>query len=206
MSGSNVTSVPERRKGEGPGARKPNLGPSAGPGNRRALIAAAREIFAEDGLAAPFSAVAKRAGVGQGSLYRHFPDRLALALAVFDENIDELEAAVVGSDAPLDALLDRIIAQALVSTGLIDLITAHPHDPRVERLGRRVQELTRRALEQERTAGRIGEHVEADDVLLAISMLAGVLGRTDAADRPATARRAWALFHAAFAPRASVVE
>ena len=203
MSGSNVTPVPERRKGEGPAARKPNLGPSAGPGNRRALIAAAREIFAEDGLAAPFSAVAKRAGVGQGSLYRHFPDRLALALAVFDENVDELEAAVVGSDAPLNALLDRVIAQALVSTGLIDLITAHPHDPRVERLGRRVQELTRLALEKERTAGRIGEHVEADDVLLAISMLAGVLGRTDAADRPATARRAWALFHAAFAPHST---
>ena len=206
MSGSNVTPVAERQKGEGPASRKPNLGPSAGPGNRRALIAAAREIFAEDGLAAPFSAVAKRAGVGQGSLYRHFPDRLALALAVFDENIDELEAAVVGSDAPIDALIDRVIAQALVSTGLIDLITAHPHDPRVERLGRRVQELTRRALEQERTAGRIAEHVEADDVLLAISMLAGVLSRTDAAERPATARRAWALFHAAFAPRAPVLE
>ena len=80
--------MPEGRKGRGPTTRKPNLGPSAGPGNRRALIVAAREIFAEDGLAAPFSAVAKRAGVGQGSLYRHFPDRLALAVAVFDENID----------------------------------------------------------------------------------------------------------------------
>lgn len=193
--------MPESRKGRGPTTRKPNLGPSAGPGNRRALIAAAREIFAEDGLAAPFSAVAKRAGVGQGSLYRHFPDRLALAVAVFDENIDELEAAVAGSDAPFDALLDRVMAQALVSTGIIDLIAEHPRDPRVERLGRRVQALTGVALERERAAGRIGDHVEPDDVLLAISMLAGVLGRTDVADRPATARRAWALFHAAFAPR-----
>jgi AcrR family transcriptional regulator len=198
--------VPEPRKGQGPATRKPNLGPSAGPGNRRALIAAAREIFAEDGLAAPFSAVAKRAGVGQGSLYRHFPDRLALAVAVFDENVDELEAAVDDSDAPLDALLDRVIAQALVSTGIVDLIQLHPHDPRVEQLARRVQELTRVAVERERAAGRIGDHVVPDDVLLAISMLAGVLGRTDAADRPATARRARTLFHASFAPRAAVAE
>jgi AcrR family transcriptional regulator len=195
--------VPESRKGPGPTPRKPNLGPSAGPANRRALIAAAREIFAEDGLAAPFSAVAKRAGVGQGSLYRHFPDRLALAIAVFDANVDELEAAVVGSARPLDDLLDRVIAQALVSTALIDLIQAHPHDPRVERLGARVQAVTTTAVERERAAGRLGDHVEAADVLLAISMLAGVLGRTDAADRPVTARRAWALFHGAFAPRAA---
>ena len=34
------------------------------------------------------SAVAKRAGVGQGSLYRHFPDRTALAAAVFEENVE----------------------------------------------------------------------------------------------------------------------
>ncbi len=191
----------EPRKGQGPTTRKPNLGPSAGPANRRALIAAAREIFAEDGLSAPFSAVAKRAGVGQGSLYRHFPDRLSLAIAVFDANVDDLEAAVVGSETPLDDLLDLVIAQALASTALIDLIQANPHDPRVERLGARVQALTATAVERERAAGRLGEHVDDTDVLLAISMLAGVLSRTEAPDRPATAKRAWALFHAAFAPR-----
>ncbi|BDZ54697.1 hypothetical protein GCM10025870_17700 [Agromyces marinus] len=97
----------EASPGAAPGARKPNRGPSAGPGNRLALIAAAREIFATDGLGAPFSAIAKRAGVGQGSLYRHFPDRLSLAVAVFDENIDELEAAVAPEDAGLDALLEE---------------------------------------------------------------------------------------------------
>ena len=42
-------------------------------------------MFAEGGVDAPLSAVAKLAGVGQGSLYRHFPDRGALALAVFGE-------------------------------------------------------------------------------------------------------------------------
>ena len=47
--------------------------------NRDLLVAAAREVLAEQGLDAPMSAVAKRAGVGQGTLYRHLPDRLTLA-------------------------------------------------------------------------------------------------------------------------------
>ncbi|UIP57215.1 TetR/AcrR family transcriptional regulator [Agromyces marinus] len=191
----------EASPGAAPGARKPNRGPSAGPGNRLALIAAAREIFATDGLGAPFSAIAKRAGVGQGSLYRHFPDRLSLAVAVFDENIDELEAAVAPEDAGLDALLEGVIRQAVVSTALIDLITANPDDPRVVELGARVRAIASQAVAHERAAGRFGEHADVDDVLLAISMVAGVLTRTEPDARAVTARRAWDLLHTAFVPR-----
>ena len=56
-------------------------------------------------------------------------------------------------------------------------------------------------LARERAAGRIGDHVETEDVLLAITMLADVLARTDVEERRDVARRAWAIFHAAFAPR-----
>ena len=192
--------MPERGKGEQRTA-KPNRGPAAGPANRRALIAAAREVFAADGLQAPFSAVAKRAGVGQGSLYRHFPDRLALAVAVFDENIDELEASVEPPDASLDDLLDAIIEQAVVSTALIDLIWTNRHDEHVVHLSTRLARVAETVLAREHAAGRIGDHVETEDVLLAITMLADVLARTDVDERPAVARRAWAIFHAAFAPR-----
>jgi AcrR family transcriptional regulator len=192
--------MPERGKGV-PRTAKPNRGPAAGPGNRRALIAAAREVFAADGLQAPFSAVAKKAGVGQGSLYRHFPDRLALAVAVFDENIDELEASVEPADATLDDLLDAIIEQAVVSTALIDLIWTNRHDEHVAHLSTRLAAVAGTVLARERAAGRIGDHVETEDVLLAITMLADVLARTDVEERRGVARRAWAIFHAAFAPR-----
>ena len=178
------------------GARKANRGPSAGPENRRALIAAAREVFAADGLQAPFSAVAKKAGVGQGSLYRHFPDRLALAVAVFDENIDQLEASVEPPDATLDDLLDAIIEQAVFSTAFIDLIWQNRHDDRVTHLGDRLARVAETVLAREHAAGRIGDHVETQDVLLA-----DLLARTDASERRPVARRAWALFHAAFARR-----
>lgn len=184
-----------------PEPKKANRGPSAGPENRRALIAAAREVFAADGFAAPLSAVAKRAGVGQGSLYRHFADRTALAVAVFDENISELEAVAERPETTLDDLLDHVIEQALVSTAIIDLITADMDDPRVLPLGERFQSVAHRLIERERAAGRLAENVASEDVLLAVSMLAGILSRTDAASRRDVARRAWALFHVAFQPR-----
>jgi AcrR family transcriptional regulator len=178
-----------------------NRGPAAGPGNRRALIAAAREVFAESGLNTPFSAIAKRAGVGQGSLYRHFPDRTSLAVAVFEENIVDLEQYIAPEHRTIDDLLDRVVDQAVVSTALIALITADVHDPRVAPLGERFTAMVRRLVARERAAGRIGDHVETEDVAMAVSMLATELARADAPERPSVARRAKAIFHAAFAPR-----
>lgn len=179
---------------------KANRGPSAGPENRLALLAAAQEVFASQGFAAPLSAVARRAGVGQGSLYRHFPDRTALAIAIFDQNITALEEFVERPESTLDDLLDRVIEQTLVSTALIDLVVDHASDPRAVHLADRLRVVVARLLTREQAAGRIGAHVGTDDVVLAVSMLAGVLARTDEAYRPDVARRAWALFHAAFTP------
>ncbi len=200
MSGSTLAPVPDPGKTASAG-RKANRGPSAGPANRRALIAAGREVFATDGLQAPFNAVAKRAGVGQGSLYRHFPDRLSLALAVFDENLDQLEASVAAPDATLDDLLDALIEQAVVSTALIDLIWMNRDDERVTHLGGRLERIAGAALERGQAAGRVGEQIETADVLLVVTMLAGLASRTDASDRRAVAARARTLFDAAFAPR-----
>jgi AcrR family transcriptional regulator len=58
--------------------------------NREALIAAAREIFAAEGTDVPFEDFARRAGVGAGTLYRHFPTREALAAAVFQAEVSAL--------------------------------------------------------------------------------------------------------------------
>ena len=180
---------------------KSNRGPAAGPGNRSALIAAAREVYAADGLSAPFSAVAKRAGVGQGSLYRHFPDRTALAVAVFEENLDDLEEFTAPEERTIEDLLDRVVSQAVVSTAFIDLITADLHDPRVAPLGIRFRTVVERLLARERALGHVGAHVEVEDVTMATGMLATELARAEPDQRPDVARRARALFRAAFAPR-----
>jgi AcrR family transcriptional regulator len=57
--------------------------------NREKLVAAARALFSEKSTSAPLEEVADRAGVGIGTLYRHFPTRQALLEAVY---VDEVEA------------------------------------------------------------------------------------------------------------------
>ena len=178
-----------------------NRGPAAAADNRKALIAAARAVYAEGGLGAPFSAVAKRAGVGQGSLYRHFPDRTALAVAVFEENVADLEDFTASPDRTIDDLMDRVVDQAVVSTAFIDLITADLHDERVLPLGERFAGVVERLVAREREAGRIGAHIDVADVMMAVGMLATEIARADPPARPAVADRARALFNAAFAPR-----
>ena len=63
--------------------------------NHELLVAAAREVFAEQGVEASLEEVARRAGVGIGTLYRHFATREALVEAIFERRFGELIA--VGS-------------------------------------------------------------------------------------------------------------
>jgi AcrR family transcriptional regulator len=58
--------------------------------NRLLIMSAARELFAQRGLDASFEAVARAAGVGVGTLYRHFPNRQALVEALFEDGIGQL--------------------------------------------------------------------------------------------------------------------
>lgn len=59
---------------------------------RETLLAAAAEVFVERGVQAPIRDIAARAGVGVGTVYRHFPDRAELVVAVYRHQIDECVA------------------------------------------------------------------------------------------------------------------
>ena len=61
--------------------------------NYERLVAAAREVFAQQGGGASMESIAKEAGVGIGTLYRHFPKRIDVVEAVYREDVDELVAA-----------------------------------------------------------------------------------------------------------------
>ncbi|MGI5270217.1 TetR family transcriptional regulator [Nonomuraea sp. CA-218870] len=171
--------------------RKANRGPSAAAANRAALVTAARELFATTGFDAPLSAVARRAGVGQGSLYRHFPDRASLALAVFEGNVAELESLAAEPATTLDDLFARIIEQTVASVAFLDVVTSA--DERMAAVRHRVTELLAAKLDQARRDGAVRADVTTGDLLLVVGMLAGVLKRTPAADLSAVAARAWTL-------------
>jgi AcrR family transcriptional regulator len=176
-----------------PQARRANRGPGAAAENRAALVAAAREVLAAGGFDAPLSAVARRAGVGQGSLYRHFPDRLSLALAAFAENIDELEVAAGRADSTLDDLLALLTEQAISATAFLDMLSGHAEDHRVAAMSERVTAVLAGKLPAAQRSGRYGDDVKPADLLMAIGMVSGLVARSPAAGRRATAERAWAL-------------
>jgi AcrR family transcriptional regulator len=54
------------------------------------LVAAARTVVAQQGGGASMESIAKEAGVGVGTLYRHFPKRIDVVEAVYGEDVDEL--------------------------------------------------------------------------------------------------------------------
>ena len=75
--------------------------------NRERLLDAAKAVFSAGGPEASLEAVARRAGVGIGTLYRHFPTREALFEAVYRREVDELAAlaeASLAQAAPAEAL------------------------------------------------------------------------------------------------------
>lgn len=75
--------------------------------NRAALLEAAQRHFLQDGVGTSLEAVAKEAGVGPGTLYRHFPTREALLAAVLQTRSEELvarQAVVEQLDDPAEAL------------------------------------------------------------------------------------------------------
>ena len=83
--------------------------------NYEKVLVAAREAFAEGGESTSLEEIARRAGVGIGTLYRHFPNRQALLEAVYVDEVEELCRSAEGLQerAPweaLDAWFERLIA------------------------------------------------------------------------------------------------
>src|SRR5262247_4053376 len=97
--------------------------------NRAALLAAAREVFAEQGLEAPLEEVALRAGVGIATLYRRFPNRRQLVAAAlvdtFAQYAEAAERALAVSDpwAGFAGFIERICELQAADRGLSDLLS-----------------------------------------------------------------------------------
>ena len=98
--------------------------------NRDKLIAAAKDLYAETGADVSLDAVARRAGVGAGTLYRHFPTREALVEAAYRSEVAELSAAADDllatrpPDVALAEWMDRFVAYAAAKRGMSEALTS----------------------------------------------------------------------------------
>ncbi|PYF97896.1 transcriptional regulator, TetR family [Georgenia satyanarayanai] len=156
-------------------ARGGNRGPAAAADNRRALLRAARDLFADKGYNVPLSAIAREAGVGQGVLYRHFPRRLDLAFAVFEENFAELEALSARTDPDVfERFFERIVELMVESVGFVELVVGARGVVEEYDGDERLARLLTTPLARGQEAGRVASRVTVDDVGLALRMIYGV--------------------------------
>nr|WP_249138157.1 TetR/AcrR family transcriptional regulator [Caulobacter sp. S6] len=96
--------------------------------NREQLLAAAKAVFTEAGAEAPLEEIARRAGLGVGTLYRHFPTRDAVLTAVYQREVEQLCAAAddllasrpafVALEAWLNLLVDYMATKRVVAPAL----------------------------------------------------------------------------------------
>lgn len=153
-----------------------NRGPAAAAGNRRAILDAARRLFAERGYRVPLSAIARAAGVGQGVLYRHFPTRLDLAFAVFEENFAELEAIAADSGSEtFIRLWSRLLELTIEAAAFVEMVVdARRNLPDYDG-GDRLLRLIAATLPRAQAAGLVDADLSAADVHLAHRMVYGVV-------------------------------
>jgi AcrR family transcriptional regulator len=96
--------------------------------NRDHLLSVAAEAFAADGLQVPLDEIARRAGLGPGTLYRHFPTKEALVEAVVHERLRSLlddaraRAASTEPGPALFGFMDRLIDEAKAKQDLVDAL------------------------------------------------------------------------------------
>ncbi|MEU1529750.1 TetR/AcrR family transcriptional regulator [Streptomyces fagopyri] len=144
-----------------------------------ALVEAARDVFATQGVDAPVREITKKAGVGLATFYRHFPDRSDLVSAVFRHEVDACaDAAVVmaATYEPFDALarwLRRFTDFIGTKRGLATAL--HSGNPAYEPLPAYFQQRFEPALTSllvtATAAGDIRGDVEATELLSAVARL-----------------------------------
>ena len=160
------------------------------------LVSAARDAFGERGAQASLDDIAKRAGVGPGTLYRHFPTRDDLIDAVMrewttrvDADSEEILRAGLPADETLTAWFERFVENVGIYNGAAAKLTAAMDDPASPIFGK-CQVLAGandKVIEHVASLGGLREGVDSREVMRLVSGAASVVdqaGMDSAQSRP----------------------
>lgn len=144
--------------------------------NRERVLEAAKHVFTEAGAEASLEAVARRAGVGIGTLYRHFPTREALSEAVYRREVEqlaELGARLAAELPPAEALrrwLHANVAFIATKKGMAAALAlaAHSRSALTAYSFARLTETVRTLLQRAETAGLLRAPVTAEELVRAL--------------------------------------
>ncbi|MFD5254468.1 TetR/AcrR family transcriptional regulator [Streptomyces bobili] len=172
--------------------------------NRERIIAAARAVFASDGLGASMASVAREAGVGIATMFRRFPTKAELVDAVFVDRMDAYGNAVaVALDDPdpwhgFVGYIEAACAMQAADSGFADVLTTtFPTAKALERRRNEAYEGMVELIGRAKATGRLREDFDSSDLVLLHMANAGVVNATgDAA--PDAWRRVVALLVQSF--------
>ena len=143
--------------------------------NRERLLTAGRETFAELGADATLEEVARRAGVGIGTLYRRFPSRETLVEAIFEEHFAEVAAAAEEAGAAEDAwsglvgFLERVLELQAANLPLRDvLLIQRGQEERIAEQRRRIGALLEQVIARGREQGSLRDDLTLGDLVFAM--------------------------------------
>jgi AcrR family transcriptional regulator len=162
--------------------------------NRDALVATARAAFAEHGLGASLDEIAKRAGVGSGTLYRHFPTRDDLVAVVFTERMAENVAAVEQAQHEPDAwtafagYVQRLCRAQATDKGMADLLAIGHRGKELRVLRARAYAGFVALIDDAKASGDLRPDFTSEDVVLLMMANAGVIERAGTAATAASER------------------
>jgi AcrR family transcriptional regulator len=156
--------------------------------NRDKIVAVARTAFTAADDTVPLEGIAREAGVGIGTLYRHFPTREALVEAVYAAELDDVTGSAPAllrefpPDVALRAWLDRYAQFFMVKRGMINTLRASWSAGRITpRTRERINAVIATILSAGVRSGSLRTDVQADDVT---TMLLGVFLSTASNDTP----------------------
>ncbi|MGW3510451.1 TetR/AcrR family transcriptional regulator [Streptomyces sp. NPDC000994] len=146
--------------------------------NRERIVTAAREMFVEHGPEVPLDEIARRAGVGNATLYRNFPDRDALVrevvCSVMDRTARAAERALAETGDAFDALEHFVHASADERISALCPMVSSTFDrnhPDMEAARARVEHLVEEVMDRAKEAGQLRPDVGVGDVMVAVAQL-----------------------------------
>jgi AcrR family transcriptional regulator len=144
--------------------------------NRERILEVARDALTTDP-AASLNSIAKAAGVGAGTLYRHFPSRESLVLGVYRKEIDTLVAlapAFLAKHPPLQAFrmwCDRFVKSGRMKYGVADIIHAATSDQDVQDTYRPMLGAVRQLIHACEKSGDVRPGTDPEDFLTFVGLL-----------------------------------
>ncbi|MBO7939048.1 TetR/AcrR family transcriptional regulator [Streptomyces sp. S9] len=146
--------------------------------NRERIVTAAREMFVELGPDVPLDDIARRAGVGNATVYRNFPDRDALVrevvCSVLDRTVQAGQLALAESGDAFGAL-ERFVHAAADEriSALCPMVasTFDQHHPDLEAARERAEQIIEQVMDRAKEAGQLRTDVGVGDLMIAVAQL-----------------------------------